>query len=438
MRKSPTNARRKLSAAFVAALKTPPRTRQVYYDTDPPSFGVRCSGTAKSYILYARLPGSKAPTRLALGDAPKMSLAVARKKAREWLDLIEQGKDPRAVEREAQAAAQRRQRTTFAAVAEDFIAHKLPSERGGKKIERAMRRDLLPIWSAKPITEITEADVLALVRAKKSKTPAQAHNLLTLVKRLFGWAIDQRSYGLTISPCVNLRASKIIGERPQGERTLTDEELFALWRGARRLGYPYTEVYRVLLLTGLRLNEVADASWGEFDLSKKEWTIPAARMKGRPGKARPHLVPLTDDMLEILQNLPRFKNGDFLFSSTLGAKAVWISSAVKAGLDTHMRRTLRALARRRGEDLVGREPLPRWTNHDIRRSARSQLSSLKVPDVVCEAILAHARPGVKQTYDRYGYLDEKREALQLWAARLHGIINPEPTNVVPLHAGRET
>jgi integrase len=179
----------------------------------------------------------------------------------------------------------------------------------------------------------------------------------------------------------NLRASKIIGERPQGERTLTDDELFALWRGAGRLGYPYTEVYRVLLLTGLRLNEVADASWGEFELPKKEWTIPAARMKGRPGKARPHLVPLTDNMLEILHSLPRFKHGDYLFSSTLGAKSIWISSTVKGVLDAHMRRTLRALARRRGDDLVGREPLPRWTNHDIRRSVRSQLSSLKCPDV---------------------------------------------------------
>ena len=64
-------------------------------------------------------------------------------------------------------------------------------------------------------------------------------------------------------------------------------------------------------------------------------------MKSRPGKARPHLVPLTDDMLEILQSLPRFKHGDYLFSSTLGAKAIWISSAVKARLDAHMRRTLR-------------------------------------------------------------------------------------------------
>ena len=71
-------------------------------------------------------------------------------------------------------------------------------------------------------------------------------------------------------------------------------------------------------------------------------------------------------------------------------------------------------------------------------TVRSQLSSLKVPDVVCEAILAHARPGIKRTYDRYGYLDEKREALQLWAARLRSIVSPSPANVVSLHAERET
>jgi hypothetical protein len=67
-----------------------------------------------------------------------------RLEAREWLDLIEQGKDPRAVEREAQAATQRSLRTTFAAVAEDFIADKLPSERAARFVELDIRRNLLP------------------------------------------------------------------------------------------------------------------------------------------------------------------------------------------------------------------------------------------------------------------------------------------------------
>ena len=421
----------------MAALKTPPGIRKDIYDTDPPSFGIRCSGTAKSYILYTRLPGGKSPTRLALGDAEKLNLAAARKKAREWLDLIEQGKDPRNVVREAQAEVQRRQRNTFAAVCEDFIRDKLPSERAGQQTERYIRINFLPVWGGKPITEITDLDVLAFIRAKKTKAPVHARNLLGVLKRLFGWAIDQRSYGLTVNPCANLRPTKIIGERVHGDRVLSDDELFALWRSAGRLEHPFCEVYRVLMLTGLRLNEVADASWAEFDLPKREWLIPATRMKGRTGKVRPHMVPITDDVKAILDTLPRFNQGNFLFSLKSGTLPVWMSSYIKTKLDNHMRRTLRALARSRGEDLVGREPLPPWTNHDIRRSVRSQLSRLKIPEEVREAVLAHVRPGIKGVYDHHDYLDEKREALGLWAARLRSIVNPQPSNVVSLANSRQ-
>jgi integrase len=427
--------RRKLSASFVAALKTPPGTREIYYDTDPPCFAVRSSGTAKSYVIYVRLPGGNSPTRLALGNAKKMNLAAARKKAREWLDLIEQGKDPRAVELAAQAEAQRNQRTTFAAVVEDFIKDKLPGERRGKQVERDIRRDLLPLWAQKPITEITDLDVLNLVRTKKAKTPGQAHYLLGTLKRLFGWAIDQRSYGLTVSPCANLHATKIIGAKSQSDRVLTEQELFVLWRSAGRLGYPYCEVYRLLMLTGLRLNEVAHATRTEFDLPNRQWTIPASRMKGRTGKVGAHVVPLTDDMVAILDNLPRFNGGNYLFSTTSGVKPAWISSYVKARLDFRMGRSLRALARSRGED-TGREPLPPWTNHDIRRSVRSQLSRLKIPEEVREAVLAHVRPGIKGVYDHHDYIDEKREALQLWAARLRSIAEPQPSNVITLAHNR--
>jgi integrase len=429
-----TVKRRKLSASFVASLKVPPRIQETFYDTDPPCFGIRVSASAKSYVIYTRLPGSSSPMRLALGDAKKMNLAVARKKAREWLDLIEQGKDPRVLERETQVATQRTQRTTFAFVVQDFIADKLPSERKGKQVERDIRRNLLPPWGNKPITEITELDVLAVIRAKKATAPVQARNLLGLINRLFVWVIDQRSYGLMLNPCANLQPSKIIGKKIKGDRVLTEGELFALWRNVGRLGYPYCEVYRLLMLTGLRLNEVADANWSEFDPPKREWIIPAERMKGRTGDVKAHLVPLTDDMMEILESLPRFNQGTYLFSFTSGASPIWIGTIVKRRLDARMRRTLRVLARSRGEELVGREPLSPWTNHDIRRSVRSQLSRLKIPEEVREAVLAHARPGIKGVYDHHDYIDEKREALQLWGARLRSIVEPQPSNVVKLRA----
>jgi hypothetical protein len=96
-----------------------------------------------------------------------------------------------------------------------------------------------------------------------------------------------------------------------------------------------------------------------------------------------------------------------------------------------MLRTLRALARSRGDDPAKVE-LPRWTNHDIRRTVRSNLSALRVPEEVREAVLAHVRPGIKSTYDLYDYLDEKRDALEQWARRLRSIVAPAPSNIIEL------
>jgi integrase len=336
--------------------------------------GVRVSDTGlRSFIIKTRYPGSRHPTRRALGEYPALSLEDARKKAAEWRTLIKQGIDPALAEERQRETEQRKQATTVAAVAVDFFAEKLVGERKGKEAHRTFRRELLPLWSRRPITEITDLDVVTIIKAKKRTAPAEARNLLSLAKRFFSWAVDQRVYGLKAAPTDSLKPGKLIGKKGRGDRILSDLELFALWRAATRIGYPYGPVYQLLLLTALRLNEVADASRSEFDFPNGIWIIPAERMKGENGEARPHAVPLTADILALLETLPRFRAGDYLFSTSFDTKPVWMSSKVKARVDARMLRTLRALARRRGEDPT-RVTLAPWKNHDIRRSVRSQLS----------------------------------------------------------------
>jgi hypothetical protein len=117
----------------------------------------------------------------------------------------------------------------------------------------------------------------------------------------------------------------------------------------------------------------------------------------------------------------------------------WIGTKIKDRLDGLVLEELRALAKHRGEDPT-EVTLPRFVNHDIRRTVRSQLSRLKVAEEAREAVLAHARPGIKGTYDLYDYLDEKREALELWAARLKLItdldirLGKASSNVITLRA----
>ena len=75
-------------------------------------------------------------------------------------------------------------------------------------------------------------------------------------------------------------------------------------------------------------------------------------------------------------------------------------------------------------------------NHDLRRTLRSGLSRLRIDHDVKEAVLAHVKPGVVGTYDRYDLADEKRTALEQWGARLRDIVSPPPENVVSF-SGRD-
>jgi hypothetical protein len=464
----------KLTDRFLQSLKpAKPGDRDDYPDTVLPGLVARVTdkGT-KTFNLIARYPGSPNPTRRKVGDYAPLSdheqqaakktydglpakdretlsldqyllrtygpttLAGAREKARRWKVLIAAGRDPALVEEQQRQAELQKQETTFGIVAEAWFKNKLPGERKGREVERDVRKAFVAPWENRPIAEIGELDVLAVINAKKAHAPTQARNLLGYAKRFFAWAKDQRVYGLETNPCADLRPSKLIGDKVTGGRVLFDDELFALWRAAKRLPYPYGPVYQTLILAALRLNEAARAQRTEFDLRNREWIIPAERMKGKntgEKKARPHAVPLTDDLITLLNTLPRFNSGDYVFSTTFGTKPVAIGSKIKKQIDARMLRTLRALARRRGEDPT-RVKLPRWKNHDIRRTVRSRLSRLKIAEEVREAVLAHVRPGIKGVYDLHDYLDEKREALELWAARLKTIVEPPPNNVVALRA----
>jgi integrase len=426
-----------LNDRILKALK-PARDGKPYdvRDTVVPGLRVRVMGSGqRSFVLLARYPGSQHPTRRALGEFGAISLGDARRKAQAWLGLIGKGIDPHDQEERQRLAEHQKRENTFAAVLGDFINEKLPSERRGREVARDLKHNFIPAWGVLPITEITDLHVISIIKRKKQNAPIQAYNLLGIVKRLFSWTVDQRCYQLNSSPCRDLKASAIIGTKKQGHRILSDDELFALWRAVNRARYPFGAIYQLLILTALRLNEVADAHWSEIDLANKLWVIPAARMNGKNGKARPHAVPLTGDILAVLDKLPRFSRGKYLFSTTYGEKPAWLSTKIKNEINERMGLTLRALARQRGEDPAAVD-LPRWTNHDIRRSVRSQLSRLRITEEAREAVLAHARPGIKGVYDHHDYFDEKREALELWAARLRRIVEPaQDANVGSLARG---
>ena len=79
----------------------------------------------------------------------------------------------------------------------------------------------------------------------------------------------------------------------------------------------------------------------------------------------------------------------------------------------------------------GRAPMPAYVFHDLRRTARSLMSRAKVPTDHAERAIGHVIGGVRETYDRYEYLDEKAAAFEALAAMVSNILNPE-SNVITL------
>jgi len=402
-------------------------------------FGVRVLGTAEkpvlTFILRARFPGSRNPTRRAIGTYPETTLETARETAAAWRKLIKTGKDPRSLEEEHQRldegqrkqANHQRQFNAFDVVAEEYIRRHVSKTRKAEVVAREIRREFVRRWGSKPLNEITRQDVVRVIdEAVDRGAPYQAHNLLGHIRTLFNWAIGRGIYGIESSPCDRLKPAAVIGKKASRKRVLNDDEIRALWNASERLGYPTGPLYKLLLLTGQRKSEVAEARWQEFNLqaSPPVWIIPAERMKTDSA----HLVPLSAQAIDILQSLPRF-TGDHIFTTTFGQKPISGFSKYKRRLDAAMLAELKRFAKQRGAYPNG-VTLEPFVIHDVRRTVRTRLSALSdVSDKVKELVIAHRQKGLHKVYDLHAYEAEKRRALDLWSERLHGIVAQLPAQL---------
>jgi hypothetical protein len=208
-----------------------------------------------------RFPGSRNPTPRALGPCAEIKTKQAREKARNWLDLISQGKDPVEEEKRAADEAARRRANTLARVIEDYIDKEAigpdperPKQRRSHHIARELRRTIVPLWGKRPVADVTRADVQGMIEAVRDHgavkmlaahgvkikrgydrpTPTYARNLLSYLKTVF----ERGAYGLESSPCDHVSAERILGRRRRRTRSLGPDELFAFWRAVTRMPYP--------------------------------------------------------------------------------------------------------------------------------------------------------------------------------------------------------
>jgi integrase len=188
------------------------------------------------------------------------------------------------------------------------------------------------------------------------------------------------------------------------KRTLKPEELRAVWTAAGDAGR-FGVIVKLCLYSAQRITKILSMRWNDVDLETGEWTIP--RIDGEKGV--PEILPLPAAAVELIKTQPRFDN-DYVFASVRGNGHIISLNLYKRDLDARLPK------------------MPRWTIHDLRRSAKTYMAELDVPPYVSEKILGHEPGGVEGIYDQSKLKLPMKSAL----ATLAGFIETIVDDVVPM------
>ena len=307
---------------------------------------------------------------------------------------------------------------TFAAAARAYVEeHAKPKQRRWPETARLLGmqpNSLEPIagglagrWYEKPVGEIDGHDIWCAVdEARRQGVPglkartkgsseARARALHAALSALFTWL--QRQQRVTSNPCAGLHRPE--APRPR-ERTLSNDEMRLFWQACDAVGEPFGAIFKLLLLTGARLNEIAGMRRSELHANGL-WHLPGSRTKNR----RPYKLLLPPMALALI---PPGQH-DLVFTTT-GTTPPSGWSRAKRRLDAVMFTAARERAR-------GASIAP-WRLHDLRRTAVTGMAELGVrPDIIelCVNHVSGSRGGIAGVYNHSELLPNARRRLSAGA-----------------------
>jgi integrase len=356
------------------------------------------SGTISYGYRYRNQAGKQ--QWLPLGLHGSITPDEARRLAKRAAGAVAHGRDPQAERASARAAAG----ATVDKVLDGYLARSIKPRglRSAPEIEAVFNRLVRPRLGGRSIYSLTRQDIIGLLdMIEDERGPVMADKTLDYVRAAFAWhAIRDPDFN---SPIIRGMARAKTSERARS-RVLDDQEIRDLWAALDEMPASYAALLRTLLLTGQRRDEVRRMHWSELD--GDTWIIPASRYKGK----REHLVPITEAVAAQFAANGMHRKG-FVFSRNGGRAPVGLLSTLKHRLEAK-------IAARRGK------PMANWRLHDLRRTARTLMSRAAVNSDIAERVIGHAMPGVRGTYDRFAYADEKRAALERLAALIERILRP--------------
>ncbi len=435
----------KLTATSVEKLRPlAPGQRRAVPDGVVPGLQLRVNGDgSKSWRLLYRTKHGDRKCSLGLGSYPAVDLVAARGSARDALEAVAHGDDP-AGNKAAKRAARRLAKETglpatgsvawgVALFDAEHVVERL-SPRTQLEARRALRA-LVEMFGERELVSINRADARTLIGRAKAKNGSIASNrILAYCRAFFSWCV--RADLVQANPFSLLSKVREVAR----ERVLTDSELVEVWRATEALGWPFAPIYRLLVMTGARRDEIGRLTWSEVALDGERPAIALAGERTKNGK--PHVIPLSPQSVEILQALPRFTTErgvpPYVFTKT-GKTPVSGWSNPKERLDAAILKARRDAAVAAGADPEQVEPIPEFRVHDFRRTLATGLQRFGARLEVIESILGHvsgSRAGIVGIYQRHSFEPEARIALDRWGEHVAALAagRAPAGNVVALRA----
>ncbi|OYW46372.1 MAG: integrase [Sphingomonadales bacterium 32-68-7] len=393
-------------------------------DDREPGLRFRAGERSAGWSLLVQLKTGQR-SRVKLGTWPGMGLAEARVAARDTRTRIDKGGDPNAEKRDVakQAAREARNRITLCEVLDTYETLVLATHRKGAETRRALdgKKGLLTSLRTRRPTSITRQEIVDLVRKGARTAPIAANRKLAYASAFFNWCVDQGI--LETNPAVKIRKP---GRENVRDRFHTLAELREIWAAAGTLGYPFEQMFRLLIVLPNRRDEIASLPLAELTLGnvaepfdEAVWVLPASRTK-RANALRIPLSPLAREILIAAIHHPdRPKDSKLVFTTTSETPISGFAKA-RRRLDLAIARARQDLASASGEDLDACENMPHWTVHDLRTTFNTHACEiLDVPPHVADRILNHVatatRSKVMRVYNKSELFEPRREALNSWA-----------------------
>ena len=422
------------TAGRVSGFKCPPDKKQAFmWDVTAPGLGLRATPAGKpAYVFQSVYQGKD--IRLTIGSPAAWSITDAQAKARELQRLIDEGKDPRDLKREAIAAveAKRQQeqeqeqadKVAAVTVGEAWAAyiaertphwgelHRKDHERltraGGETSKRGTRgRGVTIAGPLHPLLGLALRDLTAPVieawAAREAQTrPTAARLAWRLLKAFLGWCAEQPEYAPVLpstNPAKTKKAREALGKAKAKDDSLLKEQLPAWFDAVRSISNPAVAAYlQTLLLTGARPGEVLAMRWNDLNTQWRGLTI-RDKVEGE------RVIPLTPYVWHLLAALPR--RNEFVFASSRNENTPLTEP-------NHAHDKACKVAAIDG-----------LTLHGLRRSFGSLSEWLEVPAGVVAQIQGHKPSATAEKHYRVRPLDLLRvhhERIEAWILEQAGIV----------------